>query len=119
MKCFYSLFLFSLLIGCSSSIYHADEKSTHSEQGAKLSSKNWLRSDIELKDSRVTWQMMDAIISARGGMKRGDRWEVKMKEDGDVMIWKFRKDGAIYPPGAAIEFWYVGTDGKWHSRFTA
>jgi len=113
------LFFFSLLIGCASSSYHADEESPHPEFGMKLSGKIWLRSNIEVQDPGITWQMMDAIISVRGGKKRSDRWEVKMKEDGDVMIWKFRKDGKSYPRGAAIEFWYVGADGKWHARFTA
>ena len=116
MKHVHYLLFLCLLAGCSGLNHHANEKP---KTDARTISTKGSRSNIEIKDARVTWEMIEGIIAARNGKNRNDRWEVSLKENGDVMIWKFRKDGGSYPPGAAIEFWYIGTDGEWRGRFTA
>jgi hypothetical protein len=74
---------------------------------------------IRIKSDQMTWEMIDGIVTARGGKKPGDLWEIDVTDDGDVRIRKHSTDGSFYPPGAAIEFWHMNADGSWHTRSTA
>ena len=74
---------------------------------------NW--TDIRIvPGSGISRDTIQAIIRARGGKDAEDVFR-----DGDIRIRKERKDSSLYPPGAAVEFWYQDTHGTWKPRRTA
>jgi hypothetical protein len=79
---------------------------------------NW--TDIRVEPgSSISRDTIRAIILARGGKDTGDVWSLDRQNDGTIRIRKGRKDSVVHPPGAAVEFWYQDSHGRWRPHFTA